>query len=433
MNSIDQINCKVHSLRTSLYEELHARPFQLVSTPCDISHLAFRLPKKNHDEVLSLICELCEEHGLAPPEVKASDVRIELHDFSLQWESHVEFYSITITRHGQQNKLFSRPAIDALDKDFLSRCTGEIVAAFHLAVTNDDTLVEGEPLKMSFGGAPVAVSETMQRNARFYTAFRLHKDGFGRFIILNQGMNDEQMGRLARRLIDMETYRLFAMLAFPLAKQIAPQLIDMDKQLASLLGSLSNIDFAAEERDLLSQISQMESRLETWRSETNRSFSGARAYHEMIQNRLERIAENKVTGNATLSEFMCRRLDPALRTCAAVHSSMEDLSQRIKTASELLRTRISLNQQEQNRLLLTAMNRRSRLQFRLQETVEGLSVVAISYYLVGLFKYLFEGLPLRSLGLDKGLLVSVSIPVVIVFVILLTRKIKARIIKEPCD
>jgi uncharacterized membrane-anchored protein len=194
---------------------------------------------------------------------------------------------------------------------------------------------------------------------------------------------------------------------------------------------LSKISSVEEERELLLKLSQQESRLETWRAETNRRFSGAKAYHEMIQDRLSRIAENKVSCNSTLGEFMCRRLDPALRTCTSVHTWMDDLSKRIERASDLLRTRINLTLQEQNRTLLATMNHRSHLQFRLQETVEGISVVAISYYLVGLIKYLLDGLPQELLVVSKSVLLASSIPIVVGCVLLLTRQIKHRLFKEP--
>jgi uncharacterized membrane-anchored protein len=300
-----------------------------------------------------------------------------------------------------------------------------------MAVVDKSFPVVGGALCRYFEGHQVSISETLQGNATFYTAFRLHGDGFGRFIVRNQGMPDEQMGRLTRRLTEMETYRLFAMMPLPLAKQIGPQLVDMDRQLALIMKTLPEMENVEGERDLLVKLSEQEARLETWRAETNQRFSGAKAYHEMVRDRLERISEKKVPGYTTLGEYMRRRLDPALRTCTSVHNWMEDLSNRIARASDLLRTRINLTLQEQNRTLLATMNRRSRLQFRLQETVEGLSVVAISYYLVGLIKYLLDGLPLASWGLSKGALLATSIPLVLGVVLWLTRRIKHRLIKQP--
>lgn len=432
MKKFAYMNCKSHPLRTALYDELHIRPFHIVTTPQLISHLAFRASKPEQDQAFELLCELCRRYNIHLPDPKASSFLQDFGSFSLQWERHVEFYSITIMRPCEsEGEPFTHPAIELIPTDWLSAQPGEVVAAFHMAVVDKAFPIVGGALCRHFEGHQVSISETVESNATLYTAFRLHGDGFGRFIIRNQGTPDEQMGRLARRLTEMETYRLFAMLALPLAKQIAPQLVEMDQQLAHVLADLPQMSTINDERVLLEKLSRHEARLETWRAETNRRFSGAKAYHEMVHDRLERISEEKIAGYTTLGEFLRRRLDPALRTCSSVHNWMEDLSKRIERASELLRTRINLTLQEQNRTLLSTMNRRSHLQFRLQETVEGLSVVAISYYLVGLIKYLLDGLPLKQWGLNQGLLLAASIPLILGVVLWLTKRIKHRLITQP--
>ena len=431
MRELANIDIKSHPLRTALYDELHVRPFPLISTPQKISYLAIKTQKHEQDRAFELLCELCRQYNLNQPDAKANSFHEKFGGFSLQWERHVEFYSMTVMQPCEPaDDPFEHPAIRLLPANWLGQQPGEVVAAFHMAVVEESFPTIGE-LSRYFEGHQVSTSETVNGNASFYTAFRLHGDGFGRFIVRNLGMPDEQMGRLTRRLTEMETYRLFAMMSLPLAKQIAPQLADMDRELAHILADLPKMETVEGVRALLTKLSEQESRLETWRAETNRRFSGSKAYHEMVRDRLERLSEKKVPGYTTLGEFMRRRLDPAMRTCSSVHTWMEDLSQRIERASDLLRTRINLTLQEQNRTLLATMNRRSRLQFRLQETVEGLSVVAISYYLVGLIKYLLDGLPLEGWGLSKGALLAASIPLVLVVVLSITRRIKHRLIKQP--
>jgi uncharacterized membrane-anchored protein len=274
------------------------------------------------------------------------------------------------------------------------------------------------------------MSKARDDKAIIYTAFRLHGDGYGRFIIRNLGMTDIQIGRLTRRVIEIETYRLLAQLSLPLAKQIAPQLAEMDRSLADILGIVPKLSGSEEERNMLQKLAQKEARLEKWRAETNRRFSGSRAYHKIVLQRLDGISESKVAGHPTISEFMNRRLSPALTTLESVQTWMDDLSNRIERASELLRTRVNLTLQEQNQCLLTSMDRRSQLQFRLQETVEGLSVVAISYYLVGLISYLLNGLPLKQWGLNKAAVLAATIPIVLFSTWWLIRRIKHRLIKK---
>ena len=434
MTKFPDLNCKSHPLREALYDELHIRPFHTISTPQQISYLAIRALVHEQNRALELLGQLCSQFGVPQPDVKTAGFRENFGTFTLQWERHVEFYSITIMRPcGTGDDPFARPAIELLPRDWLDRQPGEVVAAFHMAVIDDSWPAEEDALSRHFAGHNLSISQAKQGNVTLYTDFRLHADGFGRFLLRNQGLSGARMGRMVRRLVEVETYRLLTMMAHPLAKQIAPQLEDMDRQLAKLLAELTRISSNEEESSLLQRLSQLEARLETWRAETNRRFSGARAYHEMVVDRLGRIEEEKLEGYTTLGEFMRRRLDPALRTCTSVHTWMNDLSQRIERASDLLRTRANLTLQEQNRGQLAAMNRRSRLQFRLQETVEGLSVVAISYYLVGLINYLLYALPLQQWGLSRPVVLAAAIPLVLGGVLWLTRRIKHRLIQIPAE
>jgi uncharacterized membrane-anchored protein len=128
---------------------------------------------------------------------------------------------------------------------------------------------------------------------------------------------------------------------------------------------------------------------------------------------------------------MTRRLNPGIRTCQAVQDWMEDLSRRIERAGDMMRTGVNLTLQEQNKGLLAAMNRRGRLQFRLQETVEGLSVAAISYYMVGLIGYILSGLPMDAWDVDKKTVIAVMVPVVVGGVWWLIQRVKHRLIKDP--
>ncbi|OHB33502.1 MAG: hypothetical protein A2X84_13915 [Desulfuromonadaceae bacterium GWC2_58_13] len=205
----------------------------------------------------------------------------------------------------------------------------------------------------------------------------------------------------------------------------------MDNQLSAMLTSLSTLDSTREERELLRRLSQLAAHLEAYRSETNYRFSATRAYHDLVLSRLQNIREVEVEEHMSVNEFLSRRLVPALRTCESVQNRLEDLSRRIERAGDLLRTRVNLTMQEQNKSLLASMDRRSHLQFRMQETVEGLSVAAISYYMVGLVSYLLSGLPLETWHLEKNVVLAFAVPAVVALVWWMTQHIKHRLIKDP--
>ncbi|PLX98783.1 MAG: DUF3422 domain-containing protein [Desulfuromonas sp.] len=427
-----QIEYQLHPLRETLYNELHIRPFPKVETPQLITHLVACCAERDLlKRAFDQLCDLCRRYGVNLPQDDTAFFQQDFGDFSIHWERHVEFYSLTImTAVINDGEPFEHAAVDLLPADWLRALPGQMVGAFHLIIDDHRLDYSSAALTRCFEAQPLMAGNVANQRAQVYTAFKIHGDNHGRFVIRNQGLNTSQMGQLARRTMDLETYRLLALLSLPLAKRIAPQLLDMDRKLAEMLNRIKELESSRGERELLEKLTQVEARLETYRAETNHRFSATRAYHQMVKDRLEGIKEESIEGALSLGEFISRRLDPALRTCDSMQTWMEDLSKRIERASDLMRTRVNLNLQEQNRSQLTAMNRRSRLQFRLQETVEGLSIAAISYYAVGLLSYLFGGLPLKNWGIDKNVLLASSIPVVVIVIWYVTHRIKHRLIKD---
>ena len=435
MNQRTPLAYAVHPLREVLYNELHIRPFHTLETPQQITHLAACCSGSQElNRSYELLCELCRRYDMNQPQPDTVFYHQNFGDFIIHWERHVEFYSLTVMQPASPaGDPFQRTAIDLLPADWVSQLPGQMIAAFHIIIDDQHIEYDHETLSRCFEGHPVMASSAYREQSRVFTAFKLHGDGYGRFIIHNQGLDSAKMGQLARRLTDLETYRLLALISLPIAKKIAPQLREIDQQLADILTVVTNLDTPRSERELLEKLTKVEARLETYRTETNQRFSGTRAYHQLVIDRLEGIKEGSIEGYLSIGEFISRRLNPALRTCESVRTWMEDLSKRIERASDLMRTRVNLNLQEQNRSQLAAMNRRSRLQFRLQETVEGLSIAAISYYAIGLLGYLFNGLPLKRIGLEKNSLLAAAIPVVLLTIWFITRRIKRRLIKDPED
>lgn len=419
-----------HPQRDQLYEELHARPFRAVATPRQISHLAFKATPLELEQAFELVCKLCGRFSVAPPQATAVSFWQNCGPFTLRWDRHMEFYALTLGRKGR-GALFTQRVLDQAPEDWLASLPGQAIAALHVEVVDESTDLSPQSLAEAFEGQQLVLSQPKAGKALICSTFRLHSDGFGRILIQNRGMDECRMGRLVQRVYEMETYRLFAQLAMPIAKRLAPELHEMDGQLATMLARIPATATGDGERLLLEQLSLLSTRLETWRAETNTRFSATWAYRDLVMSRLENIREDKVEGHMTMAEFMSRRFNPGLRTCESVQNWLEDLSKRIERAGDLLRTRVNLTLQEQNKDLLAAMNRRSDLQFRLQETVEGLSVAAISYYLIGLISYLLSGLPLAALNLNKKVILAWLVPLVLVTVWWGVKHIKDRLIKKP--
>ena len=247
----------------------------------------------------------------------------------------------------------------------------------------------------------------------WWTDFRIHADRFGRFLIHAVALDEESGGRLIQRIIEMETYRLMAMLALPIAQEARPRVSDAEDELSSILGQLDGGQEHLDDRRLLGDLTRLAGEAERINGIIAYRFNATRAYQEIVRQRVAALREDRITGVQPVSQFMMTRFEPAMETCDNLARRLDQLSARIARAGNLLRTRVDVALEEQNRDLLQSMDRRVQLQLRLQQTVEGLSVVAISYYLISLVIYLAQGLESLGITVDPNLAGLVAFPFVV--------------------
>jgi uncharacterized membrane-anchored protein len=157
-------------------------------------------------------------------------------------------------------------------------------------------------------------------------------------------------------------------------------------------------------------------------------FGASRAYNEIVHLRLQTIGERKVEGLPTWSSFLARRMAPAMRTCVTTEERQANLSEKLARAANLLRTRVDVEIEQQNRDLLRSMNERTRLQLRLrlQTTVEGLSVAAISYYVVGLFGYLVKGAHDEGVPVNVSFATALFVPAAVLAILWVVRRVRQK-------
>ena len=233
------------------------------------------------------------------------------------------------------------------------------------------------------------------------------------FVIRDAGLNGRQAGRLIQRLMEVEVYRIMAMFAFPLALDARPRVATAEGELSALVNALSVIDGTQDEHGLLGQLTQLAARIEALSASTNYRFGASRAYYRLVQKRVEELREERIEGLQPPGEFLFRRLGPAMQTCENVIARQASVAGRIAQTTELLRTRVTVALEKQNQGLLQSMERRARLQLRLQETVEGLSVAAISYYVLGIIAYGAKALNETGVAVNPDIAVGIAIPIVI--------------------
>lgn len=421
-----------HPLRGALNAEVHSRPFATLQAPERISHLALLSGEGAAKRERQHVCDLCESRGVDGPPENASHFIVDLGSFRLKWERHTEFSTYTFFLNGPfSDAPFAGAAIDRVPGDWIAGLPGDLLVGVHL-----DLLAAAAPepdgagLQALFGHDSIVGSQVSGGAAAVWMDFRVRGDGFARILLHDRSLRPRQAGRLVQRLLEVETYRMASLLAFPAAKRHSAGLASIGERLTGITGRLAEIEGMGAERELLDELMELSSEIEDVAAATNYRFGAARAYYALVLRRVEELREQRVEGLQTLGEFVDRRLAPAMRTCEAVAERLEALSRRVARASQLLRTRVDIQVESQNRDLLQSMNRRARLQLRLQQTVEGLSIAAITYYVASLIGYLAKGAKAVGVPVSPDLATGLSIPLLAVLIWFGLRRLRRRLERE---
>lgn len=420
---------RLHPLRERLYSELHNRPFHPLASPAQLSHIAIQHGGKLREEEHRYISALCNRFQVASPAESMPCFHQHFGLFSLRWERHLEYSTYTFIHEAPLTAApFLKNGIDYVPDDWLAQMPGEVIAALHLVT--EPAAAEESRVAEHFDNMRLVGSAPMQGAARVWTTFKVHGDGFGRFLVFDQELSPSQRGRLVQRLLELDTYRLMATLGLPTAQEINAELTRLDLQLKQLTARIAEVGEGGGDRLLLVEVSAMQALIEDYRAQSNYRFAATQAYYDVILQRMQELRESEIGGHLTLKEFLMRRITPAVKTCQAVSARLEDLSRRVSRASDLLRTRVEMVLQEQNQELLMSMNRRAKVQLRLQQTVEGLSVAAISYYGIQLLEQVMVPLQAAGLTFDPDVVLGVAVPVLIGSVFIGTRLIHRRLLRE---
>ncbi len=414
-----------HPQRIELNDEVHARPPGQLHSPARISYIALRVPPSARTQEIKLLGELAGLYGLAGPPPDSSHFSADFGQFRIRWEQHSEFARYMFIADGDGEDLFADSAVSAAPGDWIAQLPGQTVVATHVAL---QALGEGEPdydeiSARHFNGNPLLGASIAGDAAIALTDLRVHANGFGRLLVLDRGMPGRQAGRVVQRLLEIDTYRMMALMALPVARELSPFLYKAEAELAEITSALIGVE-ATDESRLLERMTRLQAALENRAADNNYRFGAASAYYDLVQRRIRDLREQRLEGLQTFREFTERRLAPAMNTCEAVSRRQESLSKRMARATRLLSTRVDIERTEQNQALLASMNRRAEMQIRLQTTVEGFSVAAITYYVVGLLNYLGKSVASLGFEINVALVTALSIPFVAAGVALGVRRVR---------
>ena len=419
-----------HPQRSAMADEVHARPPEPLQTPARATHLAVLVESEQRPAERAHLEALFQHFGVEPPAPGATHLSLSLGPLRLKWERHGEFSGYTFIVEGPASPPFVQTAVQRLPVGWLAAVPGRTMMAAHAELlAGQGGSATPEQLAEWFGPGAIAIGSQVVGGAGCaYTDFRVHADRCSRFVLLDNGFTPRQAGRVLQRLFEIEVYRLLALLALPIAQGLSPRVVGIETSLAELTSGIARED--GREEALLHDLTRLAAEVEQGLSSSQYRFGACRAYSQLVATRIAELRESRLPGLQTIEEFMARRFSPAVATCATVSQRLHDLSERVAQASSLLATRVGIARERQNQELLASMDRRARLQLRLQQTVEGLSVAAIAYYAVGLVGYLAKGAKAGGVPIDSDLVAGLAVPLLAGGVFVAVRRARRRLHQE---
>lgn len=382
-------------------------------------------PGNVREEQWRHLCALVDRHGGKPPEKNANHLSIDLGAFRLRWERHTEFTRYQFMVPGVASTLFDSAALEAVPADWLAELSGQIMVATHAAFVHESH-VNPDPdaiSKTCFDGNTLIGALIADNAGAAFADYRIRADGFSRLLVIDKSLAPRQAGRTVQRLLEIDTYRVMSLLALPVARDLAPFLSSQERELARIADALTRSD-VTDEGNLLDRLTKMEAGIGHREANNLYRFGAARAYYDLVRRRIAELREVRIRGLQTFDEFIERRLAPAMSTCEAAAARQQSVSARVSRTTQLLATRVAISSELQNQQLLDSMNRRGGAQLRLQQTVEGLSVAAITYYVVGLVGYAAKGVYAAGYAVNPDVVMAASIPVVAIALAYIVRRIR---------
>ena len=414
------LQLKFHKDRDRLLAEAHARPSTPLAAPALATRIVSLSGEAGSEGDRLHMAALCRKFAAPEPGVGARWCLLEAGSWSLRWERHTEASTWTVLRPGVEPDVANLgvTALDVVPRDWLSNMPGEILVAAHAAI------VTARPLHFPFAPDELVAARIAPGAIEVFTDFRAGPDSFTRFVLVDGGVGEALVGRTLQQLFEVETYRLLALLTYPLALQATAALTELESEIDAAAAQVVNENGVESDRTLVNKLAALAGQAERLAGQTNFRVAASRAYYGLVGARITSWNELAIDGRPTLGEFMERRLAPAMRTCVSVAERQQGAIERIARTVQILNTRVEVASEMVNVNLLASMDSRSRVQLRLQETVEGLSIVAVSYYALSLLKVAFDGVAVAAPWLDPTVATALSVPVVLYLVWRFLRGVK---------
>lgn len=427
-----------HPLRRQVVGEMHLRRWPAIAAPMLIVQLLRLVDADQRNQEQSILTALPPGWTRNPSDNPRHHEGTWGEGWQWVWEQHNEASALTLFVHDADRAMLldeppdGSPLSHALD--WMAGLPGMVIRATRISVVADDRTAEDLLPQFAFiPGELVSchVGHNLTGRARLWSDFRLGSGRFGRLLVAANGTVPSDLSRVIQSMQELGNYRNLALLGLPEARAGWRELDRIERELVELSGEVARPEVSDEA--MLERVCALSLAIMSLATSTNYRMSATQAYATLVDERLAELAPESVPGYQSLADFTRRRLQPAVRTCAAHVKREEDLASRAEAFVSLLRTRVETRMEEQNARSLEATRRSVDLQVRIQQLVEGLSVVALTYYIVGLLGYVLKGLEHTRTRFDAAATLALLTPVVLVAVTLILLRIKRSLFADAAD
>ena len=435
----------------SLRDELHARPYIKLGNNLRTFHFAYLIKDNDEKNAWNYLSKYLKKLNFQSLPKEPSKYWVaEGKDLIIRYECHTEFISLTLIYPNKIEgdnknipKLFDVKFLNLLPKVFLEKFPGQHFLSSWIEMAPSNHKYKPIEIEKFFYHDNFAGSNVAEDGANVFMSFKSDRTdflgtGFRRVFIQNKALRTRRTGRLLQRIVELETYQVLSLLGLTQVRDESFNLSELEQQITEITKSVSqtakknldkkSITYPDYQKDL-NELSYVVAKIEEISSSTNYRLSATSAYYKLVEQRVKDLREIRLNSFQTNDEFLSRRLQPAIRTCEAFSRRLESLANRAQRADNLVRTQIEMGGQIQNKNLLESMEVRARAQLRLQETVESLSIIAMTYYIIGLISTLIDPLNFKKFFVSKEIFLAICVPIILIIIWFIAKMVRKKIKK----
>ncbi|MCB9992335.1 MAG: DUF3422 domain-containing protein [Hyphomicrobiaceae bacterium] len=403
-----------HPFRREISDEIHARPIILIGLPSRVRRLVFQQNSPHQvAATFDAFSAYCVAEAIDPPRPYSRQHSFERDGMTISWEFHTEFITVSwVSAIKDEMAMPDNIGLQLLDGFSL-------VTAARVDVMAEKSI----PDALIPGFSPVSFCHARVDDGRaeIATDFRTDADGFVRFELAAGNVSDRRRAILARRLLEIETYAKMALLSLPPTRAASGELNGLEQSVSDCIRKLPDIADIAAAKMAMDNLNALSLKLGALGESLNYRIAAAQAYGTVLSERLAALRDVSTGAGSSISQYLNNRVNPAIRTIIAFEKRLDIASEKVARAVAMLNARNGLELEIQNSEILNTISKTAQSQFRLQKTVEGLSAIAISYYLIGILSYALAG-PMQYFHWDKVWTLSILAPFVFLGVYIVSRR-----------